>query len=325
MYTINWNIKIGKYKLKSVDSIEIERNVQKLADTAKIEIPNTVLNSSLELEKQIKVGDPISIQLGYNGHYRTEFEGFIQSINTDASVLKLECDDLLYLYKVPVIDRNYPNISVRELLTICNIAVMEHHHKHIEVNCTYDFTYKSYTTEGNTALDILTKIQSEAKPNIYVKGNVLHVHPKEDEVFGHVTYNFEHNIESSGTDLKYKRKEDKKLQVKVKSTKTDGSTVEKVVGEKGGEIISKDIQGVEDELGLQLIANHIYDEHCYDGYEGSFNSWLEPYCDAGYVAKIIDPEQEYKAGSYYVISVVTKVSKSGGQRKIKIGKLVDGK
>ena len=58
----------------------------------------------------------------------------------------------------------------------------------------------------------------------------------------------------------------------------------------------------------------------YTGYEGSFKSWLIPFCDAGYKVTITDNDTEYKNGDYYVVGVNVEFSQSGGVRTIKIGK-----
>ena len=63
---INWNIKIGKYKLLMLDSATITRSVEQLSDTAEIVLPGAVFNKAIEIEQKIKRDDAVLIQLGYD-------------------------------------------------------------------------------------------------------------------------------------------------------------------------------------------------------------------------------------------------------------------
>ena len=71
---------------------------------------------------------------------------------------------------------------------------------------------------------------------------------------------------------------------------------------------------------MQLIAKATLNSLVYTGYEGSFTGWLVPFCDAGYAAELIDTEEEFKNGTYYVTAVDIEYSPSGGKRKISLGK-----
>lgn len=57
----------------------------------------------------------------------------------------------------------------------------------------------------------------------------------------------------------------------------------------------------------------------YDGYEGSFDGWLIPVVKPTDSAHVEDLDYPYKTGSYYVKSVITKLSSSGGVRTVKLG------
>ena len=71
---------------------------------------------------------------------------------------------------------------------------------------------------------------------------------------------------------------------------------------------------------MQIVAKETLDLNVYDGYEGSFTGWLVPFCDTGYAAELIDSEEEFKNGTYYVTAVDIEYSPSGGKRKISLGK-----
>jgi len=316
MYNMVWNISIGKYLLAMLDSVEITRSVEALSDTAIIILPGTAYNKALDIESKINVGDKVKIELGYDDKPVTEFEGYLQSIATDDGSIKLNCEDALFLFKKSLKNSEKVNISVKSLLE----QLIKELNLPYSISCDYDFSYDKFVINNATGYDVLKKIQEEAKPNIYLKSGVLHIHPQYSEIFGTSIYDFGKNIEKS--ELVYKKEEDRKYLVTVESTDNTGKVIKVEAGSTGGESLNLKISGVSNETSLRKMAEEALKMRSYTGYEGSFKTWLVPYCDAGYKATIIDSDYEYKNGSYYVIEVKTVFSKSGGERTIKIGKKI---
>ena len=54
-------------------------------------------------------------------------------------------------------------------------------------------------------------------------------------------------------------------------------------------------------------------------YEGAIDTWLIPFVQPTYTAKIKDEDYPEKDGKYYVVGVNTSVSESGGKRTVKLG------
>ena len=315
MYKMSWDIRIGGYRLKMVEKVSVRRSVELLADTATITLPATVFNKAINIEDKIKAGDAVEIQLGYNGSPKTEFKGYLKAIKTDGGSLTLELEDDIYLFRKSVKDEEMKNANVKSILSnICSQV------GGFSVSCDYDFTYDKFVINNATAYDVLKKIQDEASPNIYLKDNVLHVHPMYSEIFGEARYDFSKNIEREGTDLKYKSEDERKLLVVVEGSNEKGETVSVEAGTTGGDKMTVKLPGVSTKSSLESKAKAVLEQKVYTGYEGSFQTWLIPYIDAGYKARITDPDYEIKDGTYYVLSVETTFSKDGGVRKITLGK-----
>lgn len=318
MYRMSWDIKIGGYRLKMVEKVSIKRSVELLADTATVTLPATVFNKTISIEDKIKVGDAVEIELGYNDDLKTEFKGYLKSIKTDGGSLTLELEDDIYLFRKSVRDEEMKDASVKKILeNICSQV------SGFSVACDYDFTYDKFVVNNATGYDVLKKIQDEASPNIYLKDNVLHVHPQYAEIFGEARYDFSRNIEREGTDLKYKSEDDRKLLVVVEGTDETGATVSVEKGVTGGDKMTLKLPGVSSKSSLEQKAQSVLEQKVYTGYEGSFQTWLVPYVDAGYKVAITDPDYEVKNGTYYVISVETTFSKDGGMRKVTLGKRIN--
>ena len=289
MFMMNWDIKIGGYKLRLLEKVNIKKSVELLADTAVITMPGAVFNKTIEVESKLKVGDEVTIKLGYDEDLREEFKGYLKAIKTDGGSLTLECEDPIYMFRKSVNDEEMKEVNVKTILNnICSQV------GGFSVSCDYDFTYEKFVISNATGYDVLKKIQEEASPNIYLKDNVLHVHPQYSEIFGDVVYNFKTNIENTGTDLKYKSKDERKLLVVVESTDKKGKTIKVEKGTTGGDKMTVKMSGVTDAASLEAKAQQVLESKVYDGYEGNIQGWLIPFVDAGYRAKIVDDDYEYK-------------------------------
>lgn len=312
-----YDIQIGNYKLGLLESVEIHKSVDLLTDTALIVVPGVVYNQALDIEDKVKVGDPVTVQLGYDDTLVTEFTGFLQRIDTDDNSLKFNCEDSMYVTRKPVKDKQFVNASVKDIAVYCLSQIGMK-----ELNCTYNITYQKFVIRNANAFDVFKKLQEDTKANIYMIGNTLHIHPAYIEKGGDVYYDFSVNIESS--DLKYRKSEDRKYEVTVEGIGKDGKRKTVSVGTTGGEKRSVKIFNVMDDAALKQRGMEEMKYLTYDGYEGSITGWLVPKVEPTYSAHIHDKEYEYKTGSYYVVSVTTNFSESGGIRKIELGRKLTG-
>ena len=318
MFKMSWKVTIGAYNLNMMESIEITRSVELLSDTAIITLPSAAFNKPFQINDQLHRGDAVKIELGYDDVLVTEFEGYLETEPvTDNGSLILKCEDGLFLYRKLLKNVVMKDASVEDVINHVNAELGG-----FTVNCDYDFNYSKFTINNATGYDVLKKIQEEVKANIYLKGTVLQVHPPYSEIFGKASYDFSINIETA--DLKYKLAEDRKVLITIEYTGLDGKVHKIISGDTGGENINLK-GGTADLKSLQRQADSEHANRVYTGYEGTFDSWLIPYCDHGFQVKITDTDEEYKTGVYYVLEVKTKFSKEGGVRTIKIGKkLSDG-
>lgn len=317
MFNMTWQIKFttdGRiYELRTLESCEIECSVDNLADKAKIILPEAVINRVLQIENKIKRGSKVLIKLGYDNKLVNEFEGYVEKITNDGSLV-IHCEDSLFLFRVSV-----PNVQLKPT-SVKKIAeyLIAHIDKTYKLSCDYTINYEKFTIHQATGYDVLKKLQEETKANIYfdTQAKVLHIHPPYIEKGGSVVYAMSRNIEKSS--LEYKQAIDKKIEVTVESTDTKGKMKSITVGTTGGDKQTFKV-GPMSELDMRTVAKAALLRGSYDGYEGSFDSWLTPYVSPSYSAKIVDHDYPYKIGWYYVVSVKTTFSASGGVRTITPG------
>jgi len=316
MFDINWKIQIGNYKLLMLDSATITKSVEQLSDTAEIVLPGACFNKAIEVEDKIKRGDVVTIKAAYNAQddsdYKLEFSGYLESITTDDGSLKLMCEDGIFKFRKPIANKVFKKPDVTDILNYICKQIGGY-----TLSCDYSFKYDKYVIHNTTGYDVLKGIQEESKANIYLKDNVLHVHPQYKEIFGTAAYSFQYNIEKS--ELEYRNEEDRPFEVNVEGKGKDGKIIRVTAGRKGGDSETIKRYGISDIPSLTKIAEEAAKIKSYTGYSGNFTGWLVPYCDAGYKVSIADEDYEYKDGNYYALKVETKLSQAGGERTITPG------
>ena len=317
MLRMDFDIVIGKYRLKMVDSVKVKHSVEQLSDTATVTLPAMVEGKALEVESKLHAGDKVTVKLGYDGKLETEFEGYLKAINTDNGNLTLECEDAIYLFDKKVDDVELTGIGMKALLE----KVVAQVDPSYQVQTEFDFTWDKFVFYHATARDVLKKVQDETKANIWFHEGALHVQPQYAQASGKtVVFDFSRNIESSN--LKYRKASDKKVEVTVKMTNAAGKSFEKSAGAPGGKSIKKVVSGVS-ETQLATLAKNEHNLWCYDGYEGSFTGWLIPYVQPGDAVKIVDEDYPNKQGVYYVTGTEINFSKEGGKRTVSLGRRLD--
>ncbi len=319
MYKMNYRVMVGKYRLTTLSSINIKNSVETLSDVATITIPASIFNRTIEVEQKIKIGDKVTIELGYDDHLKTEFIGYLNDIKTDNSSLKLDCVDGLYHFKVAMPNQELKGVSLSQVLEQVLNAAYTATGVRYKLDCQYNIGYNKYVFYNITGYQVLKKIQDELKANVFFENNTLCVYaPYEKVAAGDaVIYDFSRNIEKS--DLKYVKKADKDIEVTVKLRLPNGKYEEAISGQAGGDKVAKIVTGVKKE-DLQKIADSEYNIWSYDGYEGDFTGWLLPYVSPTYKVKLKDSEYPEKEGVYYVIATEVNFSSAGGVRKVILGR-----
>ena len=312
MYTMQYDIQIGDYRLGMLDKVEIHKSVEQLADTAVITLPASQYNQALQVEEKLKRGDGVIIKLGYEETgMELEFEGWLQRISTDGCNIKLHCEDDLFLFRREMPNEVLKNVTLEELLK----KVINSFGIGLTLDCTYSWTYQKFVINNATGFDVLKKVQEECGADIYVDDK-LHVHPPGEKIGEERIYDLSLNVEKE--DLTYRRAEDNKVMVVVKALMPDGTVKEIETGSTGGDKIEVKC-ATSDEDSIKERGELEVKRRTYDGYEGSITGWLIPMCNPADAVTIKDKDYPYKNGTYFVNSVTTEFGKQGGSRKIDLG------
>jgi len=314
-YDIDWHIEFTtnnkRTQLVMMAECEVISSVDNLADTATIVLPEAVMNTVLNFEGKVKRGTAVIIKMGYDGDLKTEFVGYVKDITNSDNSLKILCEDALFLFRVGIPDVELKPTTLKDILqyVITNID------SSYTLVSTYDINYEKYTIHQATGYDVLKKIQSETKANIFfnTEKKELHIHPPYISKGGEVFYSMQKNIENSS--LEYNNKLDTKVEVTIESTDIKGNVQSVTTGTTGGNKITLKV-GAIDTASMNKIANAELLKNSAAGYEGSFDTWLIPFVQPTYSARIKDEDYPDKTAYYYVKSVTTHLSEVGGKRTI---------
>ena len=318
MYLMNHKIVFNnagnKVQLALLHSVVIKKSVENLADTATIILPEQSLNSPINIESKINRGTAVSIELGYNDNYKHEFSGFIQDIVVTDNSIEIVCEDDLFVFRKQVNNKYFKITSVKEIVQY----IINQIDSSYTLSCDYDLAYEKYAINQATGYDVLMKLKEEIKANIYFDSNakILHIHAPYSEKKGNVKYSMQKNIENSS--LQYKRAVDKKVEVTIESIDSKGKITTVKTGSTGGDSVTLKV-GTMSEADIKRIAQAELIKRNYDGFEGSFDTWLIPYVEPTYTAEYNDDDYPDKKGRYYVSAVETTFSDNGGVRSVTLG------
>jgi len=324
-YTLTCKIRIGQYVLNGVNAIVIKKSVHTLIQTAVLSLPLSVVKENKEtkstervqLADKIKEGDPITIEIGYNGSLKNEFTGYVKRINYKQP-LEIECEDALYLLRKVYFKESYRNISAKELINKVIDKLNVESGLSIKIyNNTPDVTIGNFYPQGKSGVWVLEELKKFGVTTyLYDNSGVLTLFAglAYDLQKGRVKYKFGYNT-ISHDDLKYQGGEDKKYKVNVVNFKRDGTQQKETFGEEGGDSVTINTYNATGTSQMKLLADAEVIRLKTSGYKGTIETFLIPEVMPGMIADVSDPQFPDRAGSYYVGTVETTFDTNGARRK----------
>lgn len=317
MYVLSSDITIGGIQFNGVNQVNIVRSIYELSATATIKLPVTAVlkqkgepTTKVETAKVVKVGDKVTIKLGYDNKLQTEFVGYVKRLNLTMPI-EIECEDEFYNCRGRKVSLK-GTTTLDELLKLCSLKVG---------NCE-TLKLKNFAISGNatpSVAQVLGKLQTDYGLNIFfdIEGRVNAVRPERIQS-DTVKYEFRRNV-ITDDDLIYRRADDVKIEIKAICIKKDGTKVEATKGADGGTAKTLYFYDVEDMQELALLAEAELRRCSYDGYEGEIETFLIPYATPTMIADIIDPVFSERDGQYYIEATEIEYGMNGGRRRVTLG------
>ncbi len=317
-----------KYRIRGVNGIEIKKSVHQLIQTAKVLLPLSVVmkSSDLKMERikiidKIKEGDTISIAFGYNGNNLTEFTGYIRKINPKQP-LEIECEDEMYLMRKLFLKKSFPKNDVKDVLQYLSDEVYKMFKIRFKLHDDIpQVTVKNFLIKGANGLAVLQELSDK-----YLLNSYLVTINGEKVLYCGLTYGLQlqrvKHVLNKNTisidDLKF-QPNDQTYKIEIRHIPLDGKEIKYEFGDKNGiALIPVRVQGNKTKAELQHIADAEFEKYKTSGYKGSFETFLIPYVEPGFIDDLTDEQFKDRSGSYYIGTVTTTFNTSGGRRKPEI-------
>ncbi len=325
MFSLTCKIIIGNYKLFSVTDVKIKRSIYSFVDTATITLPASARlqtdaanpPASVLTAATFQEGDQVEIWLGYDNNLQREFKGFIKRVNA-ATPCEIECEGYSWqLRRKNILWATEKNktTKLKDLLATLIKGTDIKLSKSIPDMDVQQFSEGNLS--GTEALDWIKK-------NLY-----LTVYFAEDELYAglafieqpdsaHVKYEIGGNLVKDDQ-LKFRRAEDVKIQIKAVSFDNHNKPIEGKAGDSSGAIRTIYVQHINTEEKLNKIAESKLGDFRYNGYEGKITGFLEPFALPGYRVILRDDNYKDREGTYLIESTEVKFGTGGGRRTCDIG------
>lgn len=319
MFTLISKIQIGDYIFNAVNDIEITKSVDDMEDTAVIKLPTRFKvkqNGEYKYaEEAIKVNDPVTITLGYEGKYSgIEFRGFVKKISPKIP-LEIHCQNAIRFLREKNVSRSWENTTLKEVLQeVVKGTPIE------LAESTLDLKLDKWTINNANGAQVLESFKKQFFLSVFFTDEgKLHCGGEQLTNIGQaVVYDLNFNLVENS--LEFKSKEDRKI--KIKYTYIDGKNNRQSVevGDKDGEQREYYTSVVSDMNKLSELAKAELEKLKYDGFDGDVTGFLIPFATRGMMAKFIDSEHPNREGNYFIKKVVTTFGTGGARRKVTIGK-----
>ena len=318
MFILESKVEIGSYIFNQVNEIEITKSVEELSDTAVIKLPTRFKvrqNGEQKLtEDAIKVGDKVTITLGYEGKYSgVEFTGFVKKISPKIP-LEIHCEDALWVLRRKNITRSWEKTTMKEILT----EVVKGTPVQLANNIPSVNLDKWIIKNANGA-QVLESLKKDLLMTAFIndEGKLYCGLQQLTNVGQTVVYDLNYNLVENN--LEFKSKEERKIKIKYTYIDKENKRKSIEVGDPDGEQRTYHTSVISDTKKLEEMANAEIEKLKYDGFEGDVTSFLIPYATRGMKAKLLDNEHPNREGNYFIKKVVTTFGTGGARRKITIG------
>lgn len=321
MKALTANIQIGNFQFYQVESIQIERSWKFLSDRARIGLPKRLVTRGdlggvavEDFSTVFKLGDPVSIQLGYDFNFKTEFEGFVSAIQPDLPFV-VECEDVMWKLRQTKHNESWRSATLREVLTA--ILPID-----IPFKLTGEVQLGKFRISEVSAYQVLEKIKEVYGLVSYWRNGQVVVGFPYGEQGARVNLSFQKNI-LPNSDLKYRRVDDLKIQVKAISIQEDGTKIEETIGDEDGELHSLHLPSGLNAQQLREQAEEKMKLFRFNGYQGNITTFGEPYVQHGDIVELFDAMQPERNGAYRIDAQNVSFGSGGYRRVLELGALVE--
>lgn len=322
-------ITVGNYQFDYVTNLTIFSSWDTFTDTASIILPNKfrLKNKSIIVgnDNIFKRGDTVEIKCGYFPNLPTKFKGFISKIFPDSPLI-LNCEDRMWLLKQENLVSKTITGTIKDVISY--VAPNE--------TVEYDDETANIGTIviDNSAFINAVKVFEVLKKNygyqIYFKNEILQVRALRSIIaLDNPVHKmgFQNNIIEDN--LEYVRDDDTKRVIRFESKQADNSVILLFGYKKDGETVITETPQTGQVMNswkvpeltrsqIEKLMTDSIDKYIFEGYSGSFTTFLEPSVEHSDRMEPIDLKHVEREGHYLIKSVETRSGIDGGRQVISL-------
>lgn len=325
MFALKYIVKINGREFKGVNDVEIKRSITTLGATATIKLPATALLNKTDgsrlnvlTTQQVKRGDLVEIELGYNSKLNKEFSGYVTRVNL-TQPLEVECEDAVYKLRIVDMAKSYKNTTLTKVLSdIVARTGITVSTGGLEIKI--DKLLLATETGGKVTREIAMQhiLDRYGLVGYFDTAQNLFVGLRQGKRLKTVKLRLNWNT-IKDDELKYHNSDEMKVQIKAVYINKLGVRTEVEVGDKDGATRTVFLTDVADKSQMQKLAQNELEKYKFDGYAGKITCFLQPHCEPGDIVSITDEKYSKRAGNYYCEGIEVSFGTNGARRKIEIG------
>jgi hypothetical protein len=303
--------------LRRISEISIISSWKNRTDTAEIVIPwrtnvkgiyagSAVATDQELLKDKITTGDPVIIEMGYNGDMYEEFRGYITDIDITIPI-KIKCEDEMYHLKKGSVGFSSKNAKLRDLLKTLTGGKYE-------IVCD-DISIGTVRYSKMAPVQILDDLRKHGIHTFFQDGKLYGMQISDTKSNNdYITIVLEKCAENN---LKKKQEIDWLIRV-IASQRGKKPTIYEY-GEKGGSVFKTESLGVGlTHSEIEALAKRLYDQMKH-GNDGGITLFGIPRVTHGMRIQIKSIYQPSKEGIYYIDGVTKKLSTQGYRQILDLG------
>lgn len=318
-------INIGDNSFDFVTEASFSSSWRLFTDTGEMTLPHKFTRDQKVVfvgENNIfKKGDFVEVFAGYFPNKEKIYEGYLTKVKP-AIPVELTFEDAAWLLKQTNITIAFEKVTLKELLRACLDEAISKaddvlRDKLVKVEFeAVDAVLGTFRITNVNLIQVLEELQKTYALTSYFRGHTLYVGLAYNAGGSRHVFEFRRNIIAD--DLEYLKEDEKRFKIKAISMLEDNSKIEIEIGDPSGETRTITKYNL-DEKELREAATREAERLRYEGYRGSFDTFIEPFVRHGDEIELIDPVQPEKNGVYYAEAVDAEIGINGYFQTIKLG------
>lgn len=311
MVRLTTEIDISNYKVSGVVDCEIESSWDMFTDRCTVTLPKRVevagRPSAFGTDPIFRRGDAVTVRAGYDDDNQELFTGYVQQIHTNVPVT-IDCQDAMWLLKQSTITKSYKSVTLDRLLKDILPESVPFESPSLGLG--------TFRISKATPVQVLEELKKTYFLKSWMRGGKLYCGfayvPK---LRNDVSILFERDVPEQS--LEFMRQEDVRIKLKVISMQPDNSKIEYETGDPDGEQRTLHVynQSLDD---VKKYADEQIQRLRYEGYRGSFTTFLQPRIQHGDVVNLESRQYPERNGGYLVKKVTTTFGTEGGRQIVEL-------